>query len=118
MAIQINLIELAWAAGFWDGEGCTNFSRSYYWNSKGKHPRYRICAAVGQTNNRYPIHRFKAAVQIGNVSGPDSALKTSWRVSTFEEVQAVIAMLWKFLCPAKRNQYKEVLKKWKAFKWE
>lgn len=113
--IQINLIELAWAAGIFDGEGCTCFSKSSYYNSKGKQMRYRLSVSIGQTHNSFPIHRFRNAIQMGNVT-TDSSFKTKWVVSTFEEVQASIAMIWSFLCPRKKQQYKEALKNWRQHK--
>lgn len=109
---EINTTELAWAAGFFDGEGCVCFSKSSYYNLAGKKLRHRIQMSVGQKNNIFPVKRFHTAIGFGNVSRPDIHFQVKWYVSTFEEVQAAIAMLWKFLCPRKKQQYIETLEKW------
>jgi len=93
---------LAWAAGFFDGEGCFSFSVA------GKY----VCVSVSQTDFE-PLLRFQEAVGIGNILGPyDMRKKDRWirkpqyvyRVNGYERVQAIAAMLWHWLGPAKRAQ--------------
>lgn len=108
---QPNREELAWAAGFFDGEGCIYIAPIK--------PRYKALGIdIGQVDRRV-LDRFRAAVgDLGKVYGPrDKRTKTrpngkpsfQYRSSAFEDVQAVIAMLWKFLSPVKRNQAAKTL---------
>jgi hypothetical protein len=96
--------ELAWAGGFLCGEGCFHAD-----------PRPRV--EVVQ-NEPEVLRRFGAA--IGGLGGLHGGKKIygsltkkpmyKWRVSGFERVQAVAAMLWPWLSEAKRSQVRIVLK--------
>lgn len=95
--------ELAWAAGFFDGEG------SVFLSAK-KQPRLNI----GQ-NDRAVLDRFLAAVGVGRVNGPYRGKDFYYfQTTTFEKTQAVIALLWKYLSPVKRAQAARVLMEHKA----
>jgi len=90
MAFSPDREELAWAAGFFDGEGCFSWTKKAAWG----------CAVIAQTN-RQSLERFRLAVGgIGKIYGPynfqhqDSwSRKAQWvfRVSRREHVQAVAA---------------------------
>lgn len=104
--IQPNREELAWAAGFFDGEGCT----------VQRHIKGNVYPALSVSQvERAPLERFQRAVGgLGTIGKAYQygRMKNSiqhWHVSSFTEVQAVIAMLWGFLCQPKRDQYKRVL---------
>jgi hypothetical protein len=94
-----NREELAWAAGFFDGEGTTY--------SNGRVPR----VTVPQADIR-PIERFHRAVGgVGKVvfvappkNFPSHKPQWHWTVTKFEHAQAVIAMLWPWLSEPKREQ--------------
>ncbi len=91
--------ELYWAAGLFEGEGCI------FLNQGGarvrKYGYKRASLSLGMTDED-SVQGFAKAVGVGNVRGP--FLRTTptpnakpvweWRISRFEEVQAVIAMLW------------------------
>jgi hypothetical protein len=100
--VRFDREELAWAAGFFDGEGST-YLKVY---ATG---RVEIRMAVAQTDPR-PLVRFRNAVGIGSVNGPyERQNKThkpnyEYRPDTFEHMQAVIAMLWHWLSEPKREQ--------------
>lgn len=53
--------ELAWAAGLFDGEGWVGGDEP----KRGKRLRLNL-----SQNDRYVLDRFKAAVGVGNVTGP------------------------------------------------
>lgn len=99
------MTELAWAAGFFDGEGCTSLSRNR---------QYKLLAMnIGQVD-RQPLERFVAAVGINKrILGPYKKGKNKpyyeISVNKFEEVQYVMCQLWKWLCKPKRDQYKTVI---------
>jgi hypothetical protein len=100
--LHLNQSELAWAAGFFDGEGCTSAARGI------------PIVAVTQAE-RATLERFQRAVGgIGKIFGPylkpcaksftTRQPQYHYRAVRFEESQALIAMLWKYLSPPKRNQ--------------
>ena len=57
--LEFDREELAWAAGFFDGEGCFCFSEA------GQY----VCVSITQTE-REPLDRFERAVGLGKVNGP------------------------------------------------
>lgn len=93
-------LELAWAAGFFDGEGCS---------------KHYMTLSVGQKDRR-PLDRFAAAVGYGNVTGPylhghkkngDPIYCHHWEVSGQKAV-AVLRKLWPYLSEPKREQIKSL----------
>lgn len=103
--------ELAWAAGFFDGEGSTSFVK------KGR-KSLRRCVNLGimQTGSPETLERFQVAVGgIGRINGPyhhrNPVWAPFWKFASqrFEHVQAIIAMLWPFLSAAKKEQAARVL---------
>lgn len=96
--------QLAWAAGFFDGEGTTWAGRS------SGYPTLSVPQAGHFTEPPDVLLRFQAAVGgLGLVYGPilnEERNKPIWRyrVSGFEMVQAVVAMLWPWLGTEKRRQ--------------
>jgi hypothetical protein len=96
--------ELAWAAGFFDGEGSTFLSTQ-------AERRKVISMAIGQTS-REPLDRFdKATSNIGAVGGPYTPKRAGhtpwyhWRTGGLENCQLVMDMLWPWLCSIKREQW-------------
>ena len=108
MGWQPDREELAWAAGFFDGEGC------FSWATKGRFG----CAVIAQTD-RAALDRFQAAVaSIGKTYGPyaqrqrdgwNRKHRWSYRVHRREEVQAVAALLWFKLGAIRRAQATKIL---------
>lgn len=102
--VRIDRVELAWAAGFFDGEGST------YVHGKKKHPKISITQAP-DPDSRPPavLHRFYRAVgEIGSVEGPyrekTGELKWFYTAHGAEMVQAVVALIWEWLGTIKRRQ--------------
>jgi hypothetical protein len=102
-----NREELAWAAGFFDGEGCFSYSPA---------SRY-VCVSIGQTE-RDPLNRFRNAVGLGKVNGPYDNRRPGrltkkpqyfYQAYGYEKVQAIAAMLWFWLGSTKRDQAHRVL---------
>jgi hypothetical protein len=98
---------LAWAAGFFDGEG------SFITVRDGGHIGCMV--SVGQTDDE-PLHKFMAVFNgIGAVNGPYARAKPNERpmfyytVRGFEKVQAIMAMMWPFLCGPKKRQATEMM---------
>jgi hypothetical protein len=112
----MNLKELAWAAGFFDGEGHIGAGRSSLHFDRPKIRPYAIVyLKIGQTDRR-PLDRFRDAVGCGAVRGPYKYNRPNnkpiwvWQVGRFERVQATVAMLWRFLSEPKRLQALNALK--------
>ena len=99
--------ELAWAAGFFDGEGTVHLSAH-----KGSPGGASVHTSVHQVDRR-PLERFQAAVGVGKIYGPrpnpPNRPISMFQTTTFEAGQALIAMLWRFLSAPKREQARQVL---------
>lgn len=91
--------DLAWAAGFFEGEGCVS----------RKKPR---CFIAINNTDRTMLERFHQAVGVGVLRGPygpyDNGISKkpywTWSASNFAHRQAVIAMLWRWLSERRREQ--------------
>lgn len=112
-----NREELAWAAGFFDGEGCSSTSWFRYRTDGTKRPYPTIqIAQAGPDGVPEVLLRFQRAVRLGVIRPlPTGSNKFSkkpmygWKVNGFEATQAVIAILWDWLSGVKREQYKEMI---------
>jgi hypothetical protein len=98
--------EIAWAAGFFDGEGCTS-SRGT--GSEGRW--WYINVQITQVE-RSTLDRFRAAVGVGTVRGPYTRKEKSDKCHSHyrydahnEEAKRVIELLWPYLSDPKRAQH-------------
>ena len=103
-----DITKLAWAAGFWDGEGCASVFK------RGKEPYHYAVLQMSQSDP-FVLRRFQESVGgLGRIYGPydrhrpNTKPEWAWRANSYEEAQAVIAMLWHFISPDKREQAKIV----------
>jgi hypothetical protein len=105
--------ELAWAGGFFDGEGSTYLER-HRTHAGYFYPVIYVpqCAEVGVAPE---LLRLKSAMGgLGNISGvrqdgPDWTPYRRWRVVTPFKVQAVLHLLWPFIGEVKRRQARDVV---------
>lgn len=103
--MMLDRIELAWAAGFFDGEGSTTL---YAKRRKSMEAVQQPTLTISQVN-RENLLRFQRAVGgLGKLYGPYSTKigrpQSCWRATRWLEAQAAIAMLWPFLGEEKREQ--------------
>jgi hypothetical protein len=104
--------ELAWAAGFFEGEGCITLS-----HTSGKQ-RPQLVLMVSQVDP-WPMERFVEAVGIGTAQyveprwAPRQQNVYRYRIVSFEKCQAVIAMLWPWLSPRRKETYLTKLARWR-----
>lgn len=91
--------ELAWAAGFFDGEGTSYVAR----HGRNRQHR-RICITVSQKDRR-PMDRFVAAVG-GHVR--ENRLYV-WHESSARAIEAM-EKLWPYLSEPKREQWLQCLR--------
>lgn len=100
---------LAWAAGFFDGEGTVGIGRDR--RKDPDRPFRTIRLMLAQVDAR-PLIQFQAIVGIGGrvAIHTDASSRHApchrLQIQTFEYVQAIVAMMWNFLSPQKRDQYK------------
>lgn len=116
MPFVINREELAWAAGFFDGEGSTHVA--YSWDRKDGTKGCAIQISLGQSGEEaVPIlARFNMAVgNRGKMNGPYGPHGVSKKVvyqlqlSGFEKVQAVFCLLYTWLSAPKKEQFERTL---------
>jgi hypothetical protein len=109
MQEQRNEIDVAWAAGLFEGEGCWNI----YVRKSGK---LQIQAALGMTDGDV-VRRFAAIVGVGNMRRHHTALAQAkgeqpmyqWSVFEAEKVREVIALFLPYLGERRRAKALEVL---------
>lgn len=95
--------ELAWAGGFFDGEGSTVARRD------ARRPGYlQLLVTVGQHGDGHVpavLVRLQAALLgMGSISRPNRNGIYQWRSRGYTEAQAAIALLWRYLGLVKRQQ--------------
>jgi hypothetical protein len=110
--------ELAWVAGFFDGEG--------YIGASGSHGRRTIEISIAQsTTDSVPptLTRVRLALGVGSVHGPrilpnpwSKLPQYVWRANAFEDVQFATALLWRWLGPVKRAQARQALLRYRALR--
>ncbi len=95
--------EAAWAAGFFDGEGCTSISR------KGTYKQIQMF--VSQSIDSVLLLRFQKAVGIGRVLGPyrpsnpRAKDKYTWHLSALPDALRTMRVLWPYLGAVKKRQF-------------
>lgn len=112
---MLNRESLAWAAGFFDGEGSTL-------HVKGHRLKGGSCVRLSIAQvERETLDRFQAAIGgLGKVTGPYKPRATNqrpiyyWKTARFESSQAAIGFLWEFLSPIKREQAANALRAYHA----
>jgi hypothetical protein len=116
--------QLAWAAGFFDGEGhirCQSFT-----NVRNGNDRTAIAIEISQAlydgeDHSETLLRFQRSVGgLGSIyvrrdyfkrrlTSPSWRIQERWQATGFQNCQAIIAMLWPFLGTVKRKQARTAL---------
>lgn len=105
-------IELAWAAGFWDGEG--NF------NAYRKGNVYIIQANVNQIHLD-TLERFRDAVELGRLYGPypmsgGRSDQYRWKATGIEDVSSLANKLRPYMCHHKVEQFELAASQWASMR--
>ena len=98
--METELTELAWAAGFFDGEGST--SKAYATNDKTKYTKTRL--SVPQ---KYPecLHRFQNALGgLGCIYHRRCDGMHFLSIQNLKGVDTALNLLWPYLSSIKREQ--------------
>jgi hypothetical protein len=106
--INLDTHELAWCAGFFDGEGSTTIQKN---GTGGSH----IYIRVGQKEKELLIRFNKAINNCGRIYYDEhydnrNARKASiYRlvIYDFEHTQHIMCLMWKWLGPFKKEQYRK-----------
>ena len=104
-------IELAWAAGFFDGEGTTCITRH---KPKNQHAISAVIIVSIKQTHIEELERFRSAVGgEGVINGPYQRGKNKpywmFRASGIERVQRIIDHLSPYMCSTKRDQAKTAI---------
>ncbi len=93
--------ELAWAAGFYDGEGSCSGRYNRHGNRRG-YLRFNL----GQKDPR-PLHRFHRAMGVGQIYVVSKNGKPyyEWMATNMIDTAVVANLLWPYLSEPKREQY-------------
>lgn len=95
--------ELAWAAGFFDGEGTTSIL-------KAQRDRYSYIRMQVTQKHRDTLERFQSAVGgIGRIYKGKTRGIFSWNLYKRDEVLECLNALWPFLSNHKKEQADRVL---------
>jgi hypothetical protein len=115
-ASQARSTELAWVAGFFDGEG--------YIGAGGSLGKRTIEMSIGQASAvamPVTLARVALVLGVGTLRGPrmlpnewSKLPQYVWTVRSFEDVQFATAVLWRWLGPVKRAQARDALLRYRA----
>lgn len=122
--MNLDTHELAWAAGFFDGEGWAGVRRSTTWSKILQEER--ISGVPGlrivQTDP-YVLRRFQWAIGgMGTIAGPKKLANPNhsdrweWQSNSWTEAQAITCLLWPWLSPVKRDQCHAALAECKVYR--
>jgi hypothetical protein len=115
--VTVNREELAWAAGFFDGEG-TVYLHHNRTERTGSWARLTV-----MQNDPQALARFQGAVYgLGTLHGPYTRSQPgrtnnpfwSLHAASWRDTQAIAALLWTWLSPVKRSQVRSVFARMKA----
>lgn len=105
--------ELAWAAGFFDGEGSVGLyasGRGFYGENPPRYPKVTIA-----NTEVILLERFRLAVGVGKVYGPKVCKNPKWkdrydyRLDGVEKVGYLFMILKPYLGPTKFSKFEEAL---------
>jgi len=103
---------LAWAAGLFEGEGTVGC-----WSAGGG--RVRLGARIEMTDEDR-LSAFASATGLGQVRRGSARRARHWKpifvwlVSGHEHVQALAALLWDWLGPRRREQFRSAIVRYRA----
>lgn len=88
---------LAWAAGFFDGEGCTSVL-------KARRDSYSYIRMNIAQKNLECLEKFKSIVLLGKIYKSKTRNIYSWDCYKQEDVSKVLESLWPYLSEVKKIQ--------------
>jgi len=108
-----NQTDLAWAAGFVDGEGNFNYTPQRGKNGPLRSKKGRVQISVSQKEPLLLLRLKEAVGGVGYIRHPyRNDVCWSWTVTRFDDILHVVTVLWPHLGPVKRKQALVPLQKW------
>lgn len=113
MQKQLIREELAWAAGFLDGEG--HFGLHITKSRPTDTRTYASLEVTAAQCDRRPLERLQKILGLGTIGGPYKKDNLKWRASYLfyingpEKFKKVRDVLWPWLCEIKRDQITKAL---------
>jgi hypothetical protein len=112
----VSAIELAWAAGFFDGEGNANYCVRRYRDGHGV--SRSLTVQISQVG-RASLDRFAGAVGVGHVTGPyrkrGGRPAHKYAAHGRDAAARILELLSPYLGDAKRGQLAEAIRGWDAY---
>lgn len=102
--------EAAWAAGFFDGEGCTTFFSTVRPDERAGR-RNHIKVNITQ-NDREVLDRFLAVVGVGAIYAAPKYNRFQYQAQGYERARTVIRVIWPYLGRLKREQWANAERRW------
>jgi hypothetical protein len=96
--------ELAWASGFFSGEGSTSFKYD-------KRGYGALCLQADQVRDREVLDRLQLAVGEGKVYGPYGRKEVYKFSASANQAERIVYKLWPWLSEIKREQARRALEK-------
>lgn len=96
--------DLAWCAGFFDGEGSTMLLKA----QRDKYIYIRMC--VSQKDRRC-LDKFLSIINKGKIYKANTREIHNWYCYKQEDVEEVAKLLWPFLSEVKKDQYLDCVSK-------
>ena len=90
-------VELAWAAGFFDGEGSTSVLST-------KRDKYTYLRMSVSQKNPQLLEKFLSIVGCGKIYKSNQRPIHSWDCYIEKDCESVLALLWPFLGEQKKHQ--------------
>ena len=109
--IMPSVAERAWAAGFFDGEGCFSVKD----RATDGRPTQVQMVVTQCDDGEFHLERFKKAVgnlgyiRLDKPHGTNKKAPWRWFANRLNEVQMVTAALWPYLGPTKKNKILSVM---------
>ncbi len=109
---DMSVTEIAWAAGFFDGEGSVfvRHTRRHKGGTGKDYPLTTVEVSLAQVRPE-PILRFHNAMGFGKVGGPYGGRKNHspyfrWNTAGRPSAHRLAVMLWPYLSSPKREQFR------------
>ncbi len=115
--MDINREDIAWAAGLFEGEGSISWSRHKNRYRPDGECYHTLQMSLHSTDEDV-VRKFAKIIGVGKVHGPyrfpspevpNRKPSWYWGITSHERCQAVIAMLWPWLCSRRKAKAKETL---------
>lgn len=103
---ELNREELAWCAGYFDGEGC------FYLSHLKNEAHSLVFGASLKQVELETLEKFHRVVTVGSIKGPYKTATGQiyrWAVYGFEKTQFLACVMWPWLGTVKKEQWKSAL---------